>query len=62
MQKLLTLVLTRKVWVAGKVEDNFRNIKVFTDRVSAIKALNEKADELFEPLGIRDGNNWIYQA
>lgn len=62
MQRTLILVLTRKVWMPGCVENNFRNLKRFTDRKSAIKELKSLADEEFTPLGIRDQNDWVFQA
>lgn len=62
MQKTLTLVLTRINWLPGNVEANFKNIKVFTDRKSAIKEIAERASAEFVPLGIRDDGNWVWQA
>lgn len=62
MQKTLTLVLTRINWLPGNVEANFLNIKMHTDKRTAIKEIAAKATADFIPLGIRDENNWIWQA
>lgn len=62
MQRTLTLVLTRKNWIPGNVEANFKKVMRFIDRNTAVKELKALADNEFEPLGVRDGNQWLWQA
>jgi hypothetical protein len=61
MQKHLTLVLTRKHWVPGNVEANFREYKRHTSKIGAMQEIITLVDDDFEPLGIRDEDKWVWQ-
>ncbi len=61
MQKHLTLVLTRKVWVPGNVEANFREYDRHCSKVTAMQEIITLGDADFEPLGIRNESEWVWQ-
>lgn len=62
MQQNLILVLSRRNWQSGAINQNYRTFKRFTDRTHAIREIQTLADDEFEPLGVRNENTWIWEA
>lgn len=59
MERTITLVWTRRDWIAGPVSDNFREEEFTGTREAMVAVLKAGEDDVWEKLDARDGNRWL---